>query len=66
VAADSNWSVPRDLQEAMYARALALSRKNVRGGPTDPTYKQPFVDAAFSDWAALAPIALYGEYIRRN
>lgn len=37
-----------ELRERMAQAALALARKNVRGGPGDPAYPRPFVDAAFS------------------
>lgn len=47
-AAQTNWSVPESLQRDMYERAMTLARQKVRGGPEDPTYKKPFVDAAFS------------------
>ena len=43
-----DWAVPTDLQNAMYARAMALAKQKVRGGPADPVYKKPFLDAAFS------------------
>ncbi len=32
----------------MYEAALAISKSKIRGGPADPVYKKPFVDAAFS------------------
>ena len=40
--------VPETLQLKMYDDALAIARKKIRGGLTDPVYKKPFVDAAFS------------------
>jgi len=44
----SDWSVPASLQQEMYAKALQIARSKVRGGPGDPAYPKPFVDAAFS------------------
>ena len=34
--------------EQMYAAALAITKRKVRGGDTEPFFKQPFIDAAFS------------------
>ncbi|HMI80021.1 MAG TPA: trehalase family glycosidase, partial [Ferruginibacter sp.] len=47
-AADDEWFVPPALQKEMYEAAIGLAKKNIRGGATDPVYKKPFVDAAFS------------------
>ncbi len=47
-AAADDWAVPVDLQHRMYDAALAIAKKKVRGGPGDPAYPKPFVDAAFS------------------
>ena len=33
----------------MYAKALAITKRKVRGGDSEPFFKKPFVDAAFSD-----------------
>ncbi|MBV8501378.1 MAG: hypothetical protein JO006_06655 [Paucibacter sp.] len=43
-----DWAVPLALQHEMYDQALKLAKQKVRGGPNDPVYKKPFVDAAFS------------------
>jgi hypothetical protein len=49
----------------MYDKALALAVKNVRGGPDEPVFRKPFVDAAFSahiflwDTCFIAPYAKY-------
>ena len=43
-----NWAVPEALQREMYDHAMQLAKKKIRGGPNDPVYKKPFVDAAFS------------------
>jgi hypothetical protein len=40
--------VPARLQREMYAAALALVKRNVRGGEREPFFKAPFLDAAFS------------------
>jgi len=47
-AAEADWAVPVELQHRMYAAAMAIAKKKVRGGPGDPAYPKPFVDAAFS------------------
>jgi len=47
-AAADDWQVPRALQDEMYKKAIELAKKNIRGGPGDPVFKKPFVDAAFS------------------
>lgn len=43
-----SYRVPEALQLKMYDAALAIAKSKVRGGPADPVYKKPFVDAAFS------------------
>jgi hypothetical protein len=47
-AGRSDWAVPPDLQQAMYRTAMAIAKRKIRGGPGDPAYPKPFVDAAFS------------------
>ncbi|HMJ46957.1 MAG TPA: trehalase family glycosidase [Ferruginibacter sp.] len=47
-AGDNDWYVPVGLQEEMYNAALAITQKKVRGGPGEPYFKKPFLDAAFS------------------
>ncbi|HRI25341.1 MAG TPA: trehalase family glycosidase [Ferruginibacter sp.] len=44
----NHYEVPADLQEKMYTAALRIAKNKIRGGPGDPVYKKPFVDAAFS------------------
>ncbi|HQY12568.1 MAG TPA: trehalase family glycosidase [Ferruginibacter sp.] len=43
-----SYDVPEALQLQMYDAALAIAKSKIRGGPADPVYKKPFVDAAFS------------------
>ena len=40
--------VSKELSNAMYATALAITKKKVRGGDEEPFFKKPFIDAAFS------------------
>ena len=42
------WDVPKALQKEMYQAALTIARKNIRGGPNDPVFKKPYLDAAFN------------------
>lgn len=42
------WNVPVKLQDEMYQAALRIARKNIRGGPNDPVFKKPYLDAAFN------------------
>ncbi len=64
-ATDEDWYVPVALQDEMYKKAIDLAKKNIRGGPADPVYKKPFVDAAFSSniflWDTCF-IACYAKY----
>jgi hypothetical protein len=59
------YKVPKALQDEMYATALSIAKKKIRGGPADPVYKKPFVDAAFSSnifyWDTCF-IACYAKY----
>jgi len=41
--------VSPELAERMYAKALSITKVKVRGGASEPFFKKPFVDAAFSD-----------------
>lgn len=60
-----DYRVPKVLQEEMYQKALAIAKSKIRGGPSDPVYKKPFVDAAFSSnifyWDTCF-IACYAKY----
>jgi Trehalase len=64
-AAANDWAVPAELQQAMYAAAMAIAKGKIRGGPDDPVYPKPFVDAAFSphifQWDTCF-IAAYAKY----
>jgi len=44
-----SFKVTPELSEAMYAKALEITKEKVRGGDSEPFFKKPFVDAAFSD-----------------
>ena len=61
----SQFNVPKTLQDEMYQTALAIAKQKIRGGPNDPVYKKPFVDAAFSSnifyWDTCF-IAAYAKY----
>lgn len=41
-------TISPELSKAMYAKALAITKKKIRGGDTEPFFKKPFIDAAFS------------------
>ena len=43
------FSVSDDLSQRMYDTALEITKKKVRGGDSEPFFKEPFVDAAFSN-----------------
>lgn len=43
------FQVTPEISERMYAKALEITKRKVRGGETEPFFKKPFVDAAFSD-----------------
>lgn len=45
---ESRDGVSPELSEAMYAKALDITRAKVRGGASEPFFKKPFIDAAFS------------------
>ncbi|WP_400076643.1 MGH1-like glycoside hydrolase domain-containing protein [Winogradskyella sp. R77965] len=40
--------VNKELSEAMYKRALDITKQKVRGGEKESFFKKPFIDAAFS------------------
>ncbi|MEL7221599.1 MAG: trehalase family glycosidase [Bacteroidota bacterium] len=40
--------VSPDLSKRMYDKALAITQSKVRGGDSEPFFKKPFIDAAFS------------------
>jgi hypothetical protein len=46
--ARDNWAVPVPLQQRMYGAAIDIAREKIRGGPGDPAFSKPFLDAAFS------------------
>ncbi len=64
-AGHTSYTVPQPLQLKMYETALGIAKSKVRGGPGDPVYKKPFVDAAFSSnifyWDTCF-IACYAKY----
>ena len=45
---EADWRVPAELQRRMYRTAIDIAKKKIRGGPADPAYPKPFLDAAFS------------------
>ncbi|TAI47430.1 MGH1-like glycoside hydrolase domain-containing protein [Flagellimonas allohymeniacidonis] len=49
VPIDTGFKVTPELSERMYAKALEITKRKVRGGDSEPFFKKPFVDAAFSD-----------------
>ena len=64
-AAQADWTVPVPLQRQMYRTAIDIAKKKIRGGPRDPVYPKPFVDAAFSPHIFLWDtcfIAAYAKY----
>ncbi|MGB5385161.1 MAG: trehalase family glycosidase [Eudoraea sp.] len=48
-AVDCSFEVTQELSERMYDKALEITKSKVRGGDSEPFFKKPFVDAAFSD-----------------
>ena len=46
---DCDFRVSEDLSKRMYEKALEITKSKVRGGESEPFFKEPFVDAAFSD-----------------
>lgn len=47
--AKSGFLVSEALSKQMYDTALEITKQKVRGGESEPFFKEPFVDAAFSD-----------------
>ncbi len=45
---NNDWHVPAALQHEMYQAAIAIAKKKVRGGESEPVFKKPFLDAAFN------------------
>jgi hypothetical protein len=41
--------VTEELSKRMYSKALEITKSKIRGGESEPFFKKPFVDAAFSD-----------------
>jgi hypothetical protein len=68
-AEQTNWTVPPSLQAEMYRAAIAIAKSKIRGGPQDPAYPKPFLDAAFSSniflWDTCF-IAAYAKYHQRE
>ncbi len=60
-----NYDVPESLQKEMYGKAISIAKSKIRGGPGDPVFKKPYVDAAFSSnifyWDTCF-IACYAKY----
>ncbi|MGB5662072.1 MGH1-like glycoside hydrolase domain-containing protein [Eudoraea sp.] len=46
---DCCFEVTQELSKRMYDKALEITKSKVRGGESEPFFKKPFVDAAFSD-----------------
>ncbi|MEL6916740.1 MAG: trehalase family glycosidase [Bacteroidota bacterium] len=44
-----DFEVTEELSQQMYRKALEITKAKVRGGDSEPFFKKPFVDAAFSD-----------------
>ena len=42
------YSVSDELAKRMYDKALEITKSKVRGGDSEPFFKAPFIDAAFS------------------
>lgn len=49
VKSPTEFALDEDLMNRMYDKALEITRSKVRGGDSEPFFKKPFVDAAFSD-----------------
>ena len=48
VGASDGFKVSPELSQRMYEKALAITKSKVRGGESEPFFKKPFIDAAFS------------------
>jgi len=46
---EKGFKITPELRERMYDKALEITKGKVRGGDSEPFFKKPFVDAAFSD-----------------
>lgn len=46
---NEGFTVTDELSKRMYDKALQITKSKVRGGESEPFFKEPFVDAAFSD-----------------
>ena len=42
-------TITPELSAKMYDKALAITKSKVRGGDSEPLFKEPFIDAAFSE-----------------
>ncbi len=65
VKGHDSWHVPTALQNEMYQAAIAIAKKKVRGGESEPVFKKPFLDAAFNGNVFLWDtcfIACYAKY----
>ena len=45
---EAGYAVSDDLAKRMYDKALEITKSKVRGGDSEPFFKEPFIDAAFS------------------
>ena len=45
---EHGFQLSRELSKRMYDKALDITRAKVRGGESEPFFKKPFIDAAFS------------------
>ncbi|MDC7996978.1 MGH1-like glycoside hydrolase domain-containing protein [Gilvibacter sediminis] len=45
---EEGYSVSDELSKRMYDKALEITKSKVRGGDSEPFFKEPFIDAAFS------------------
>ncbi len=48
-ATPDNPTVSKELSEAMYKKAIELTKMKIRGGDTEAFFKAPFIDAAFNE-----------------
>ena len=44
-----SFHVTEELSKRMYSKALEITKSKIRGGESEPFFKKPFIDAAFSD-----------------
>ena len=45
---ETELKIPKELSEKMYSKALQITKDKVRGGESEVFFKEPFIDAAFS------------------